>query len=229
MREGQSLMDAIRGDMKRLRRGLNAPDQSKLDSWVSSVRGLEKTLQTNAAWIERSKPTVEAKAPSVQPNNAVSGLQAMLDLAFLAFQTDSTRFATIYLPGHEAVTAIQGVTQGYHELSHHGLDRAKLTQLALVEQTIIDAWARFPRKLKGAKLLGETMVLLTSNLGNASNHDTRNMPVLFAGGGFRHGQHLAFDQDNNYPLARLFISAMRRLGMPDETFSNTSGEMIGLT
>ena len=161
-------------------------------------------------------------------NNAVSGLQAMLDLTFLAFQTDSTRFASIFMPGHDAVNAIRGVSQGYHDLSHHGLDGAKLTQLALVEQGIIDAWAGFLRKLKTADLLRETMVLLTSNLGNGSNHDTRNLPVLFAGGGFQHGRHLAFDQANNYALPRLFVSALKRVGLPDERFSNTSGEMTGL-
>ena len=97
-----------------------------------------------------------------------------------------------------------------------------------MEQAVIDAWATFVRKLKTDQLLNETMVILTSNLGNASAHDNRNMPVLFAGGGFKHGQHLAFDQTNNYPLPNLYLSALHRLGLQDESFATSTGEMTGL-
>ncbi|MFN7561415.1 MAG: hypothetical protein ACK5TH_06520, partial [Prosthecobacter sp.] len=69
---------------------------------------------------------------------------------------------------------------------------------------------------------------LTSNLGNASSHDNKNMPVLFAGGGFKHGQHLSFDQKDNYPLPNLYLSMLHRLGMQDESFATSTGEMSGL-
>ena len=72
------------------------------------------------------------------------------------------------------------------------------------------------------------MVLFGSNLGNASNHDTRNMPILLAGGGFRHGQHLAFDQQNNYPLTNLFVSMLQRLGLEIDSFVSSTGTMTGL-
>ena len=93
---------------------------------------------------------------------------------------------------------------------------------------MIDAWGAFLRKLKQDQLLNETMVLMTSNLGNASAHRNDNLPVLFAGGGFRHGQHLAFDQENNYPLPNLYLSALRRLGLDIDRFATTSTEMRGL-
>ena len=107
-------------------------------------------------------------------------------------------------------------------------DEGTIRQLASVEQVMIDQWARFLRTLKSDGLLDETMVLMTSNLGNASSHDTRNMPVLFAGGGFRHGQHLAFDQQNNYPLPNLFVSALQRLGLERDSFATSTGTMTGL-
>jgi hypothetical protein len=72
------------------------------------------------------------------------------------------------------------------------------------------------------------MVLLTSNLGNASAHDNKNMPVLFAGGGFKHGQHLAFNQQDNYPLPNLYLSMLHRLGMQDESFATSTSEMSEL-
>jgi hypothetical protein len=88
--------------------------------------------------------------------------------------------------------------------------------------------ADFLRKLKGADLLDDTIVMLTSNLENASLYDNRNMPVLFAGGGFKHGQHLAFSQTNNYPLPNLYLSMLQNLGMESESFATSTSTMKGL-
>jgi hypothetical protein len=77
-------------------------------------------------------------------------------------------------------------------------------------------------------MLDTTSVLMTSNLGNASSHDNRNMPVIFAGGGFKHGQHLAFDKSNNYPLPNLYLSILRRHGLEADRFATSTGEMTGL-
>ena len=92
---------------------------------------------------------------------------------------------------------------------------------------------KFPAQAKGTDLGGhtlleDTMVLLTSNLGNASSHNNKNMPVLFGGGGFDHGQHLAFDQKNNYPLPNLYLSAIHQAGLDFETFATSDEEMDGL-
>lgn len=93
---------------------------------------------------------------------------------------------------------------------------------------MIDEWADFLRNLSEASLLDETMVVLTSNLGNASSHNNLNMPLLFAGGGFEHGRHLAFDQKNNYPLPNLYLSALQQLGLEQDSFSTSTGRMDGL-
>ena len=77
-------------------------------------------------------------------------------------------------------------------------------------------------------MLNNTMVLLTSNLGNASAHDNKNMPVLFAGGRFRHGQHLAFDRQKNYPLPNLYVNALQDLGLETDQFASSTGTMTGL-
>ena len=145
----------------------------------------------------------------------------------MALATDSTRFVTLHVTGNN-VNGIEGVEESYHGLSHHGMDEEKLRQLTIVEQGVVNEWGDFLRKLKDGGLLDETMVLLTSNLGNASSHDNKNMPVLFAGGGFRHGQHLAFDQKNNYPLPNLYLSALHRLGLQEETFATSTGGIDGL-
>ena len=233
LRQGHSLLDVITDESKSLARQVGNADQQKLDAWFTSVRDLEKRFQRDAAWIHRPKPRVDSAPPQAAPNNHVSVAKAMFDVIKLALQTDSTRFVTLHIPAHAKVAGIQGVNQDYHDLSHHGQDGRKLEQLAIVEQAVINEWADFLRDLKeasqgGHTLLDETMVLMTSNLGNASNHNTRNMPVLFAGGGFQHGQHLAFDLQNNYPLPNLYLTALHQLGLNEDTFATSTGLMEGL-
>ncbi len=228
IRSGRSVMDVVGAEAKLLQRELGAGDRDKLDSWFTSVRDLEKRLALNEAWTHRPKPKVALQPPRQIPRDnevAVDGI--FLDIVHMALATDSTRFVTLHITGN-SVQGLEGVDQSYHTLSHHGMDDEKLAQLAIVEQGVIDQWGGFLRKLKADKLLDETMVLLTSNLGNASAHDNRNMPVLFAGGGFLHGQHLAFDQKNNYPLPNLYLGALQRLGLEEEKFATSTGTMRGL-
>jgi len=228
IRQGRSVMDVVGAEAKSLQRELGAGDRDKLDSWFTSVRELEQRLAANEAWTHKPKPKVALKPPTQIPrDNEVEVDRIFLDIVHMAVVTDSTRFITLHVTGNN-VQGIEGVDESYHTLSHHGMDADKLEQLARVEQGVIHTWAAFLRKLKTDKLLDDTMVLLTSNLGNASSHDNKNMPVLFAGGGFKHGQHLSFDQKDNYPLPNLYLSMLHRLGMQDESFATSTGEMSGL-
>ena len=87
---------------------------------------------------------------------------------------------------------------------------------------------KFGRKEDDATLLDRTQVLYGSNLGNGNNHDTRNLPIILAGGGYKHGQHLAFDKKNNEPLPNLFVSMLQRLGIETAKFASSKGTMRGL-
>ncbi len=228
IRRGRSVMDLVGDEVKSLERTLGSGDREKLDAWFTSVRELEQRMVANEAWTHRPKPTVDLKPPKNIPRDnevAVEGI--FLDIIHMALATDSSRFVTLHVSGN-SVNGIEGVDSSYHNLSHHGLDDKKLRQLGIVEKATINQWADFIRKLRSDGLLDETMVLLTSNLGNASSHDNKNMPVLFAGGGFRHGQHIAFDQSNNYPLPNLYVSALQRLGLELDRFATGTGSMRGL-
>ncbi len=234
--QGTSIMDLVGEDARALQRELGASDRDRLDAYFTSVRDLEKRMQDAEVWAHRPKPKVNVKPPIDvgSPNDLIAKQQVMGDVIQLALQTDSSRFITFHLGGAGGVVPVKGVDEGYHSLSHHGLDEEKLAQLALVEAAMVEQWGRFLRQLKETKdgegsLLDHTSVLLTSNLGNASNHDNRNMPVLFAGGGFNHGQHLAFDQKKNYPLPNLFVSILQRVGLEMDTFASSTGTMTGLT
>lgn len=228
IRRGRSVMDVVGAEAKALQRELGSGDRDKLEAWFTSVRDLEKRLVANEEWTHRPKPEVSLKKPTAIPrDNEVIVERIFLDIVHMALATDSTRFVTLHVTGNN-VNGIEGVEESYHGLSHHGMDEEKLRQLTIVEEGVVNEWGNFLRKLKDGGLLDETMVLLTSNLGNASSHDNKNMPVLFAGGGFRHGQHLAFDQKNNYPLPNLYLSALHRLGLQEETFATSTGGIDGL-
>ena len=233
--QGRSIMDLVSDDAKQLTRSLGKGDQDRLDDYFTSVRELEKRLADSEAWAKRPKPKVDAKKPvDISNGNDFVGRQRLMcDVIRLALQTDSTRFISFHLGGSGGVVPLPGVQEGYHSLSHHGLDKEKLEQLAIIEEEIIVSWGQFLRDLSSTKdmagnLLDHTSVLLTSNLGNASNHSNQNMPVLIGGGRFKHGQHLAFDKKNNYPLPNLYVSLLQRVGMETDQFASGKSTLNGL-
>lgn len=234
-RQGKSIMDLVQADAKALTKNLGPGDRDRLDSYFTSVRELEKRMVDLEQWAHLPKPKVEATKPIdiSNPNDFIGRQRLMNDMIRLALATDSTRFITYHLGGSGGVVPIEGVDEGYHALSHHGRDEEKLAQLALIEERIVLAWGDFLRGLSqseegGESLLDSTSILLTSNLGNASSHDNRNMPVLLAGGGFRHGKHLAFDRKNNYPLPNLYLSVLQKTGLEVDQFATSTGTMTGL-
>ena len=125
------------------------------------------------------------------------------------------------------------MTLGHHDLSHHGKDPVKLDQLKIVEVETMKLLRDFLSKLQGipedgATVLSRTMVFLGSNLGDGSSHSIKNLPVFLAGGGFKHGQHLAFDAANPPPLCNFYVSLLQRLGVPADKFGSATGTLTGL-
>ena len=234
-REGRSIMDVVADDTRSLKRRVGVGDRDRLDAYFTSVRDLEKRLASSEAWVNKPKPIVNASKPLdiANPNDFIARQRLMSDMIRLALSTDSSRYVVCHFGSGSGVVPLDGVEEGYHTLSHHGRDEEKLSQLAIIEKAIIDSWGDFLRSLKevderGESVLDTTSVLLTSNLGNASSHSNKNMPVLFAGGGFQHGQHLAFDQNKNHPLPNLYLSILQQTGLSAERFATSTGTMPGL-
>jgi hypothetical protein len=89
-------------------------------------------------------------------------------------------------------------------------------------------FAGFLRKMKGSdeggrSLLDQTVVFYGSNMGNASAHTCDNLPILLAGGGFKHAGHLAFDRKDNKPLSNLFLRMLQQMGIPADRFGSSTG------
>jgi hypothetical protein len=162
----------------------------------------------------------------------VAKQRLMYDMIGLALQTDSTRVVTLSLGGMNAVPSnIPGVNTDWHNLSHHGKDETKIEELRLIEEAEFREFERFLTQLRsideqGRSLLDNSAVLFGSNLGNASSHDWHNLPILLAGGGYRHGAYVAHDAKNNTPLANLFVALAQRMGVETDHFGSSTAESI---
>jgi hypothetical protein len=239
LRERESILDALADDARRLEARVSAADRRRLEQYLTSVRELEDRLQVAGAWEERPRPAAPAARPADVTDRArlFEGFEAMLAMARLALETDSTRLVTLMVDAF-ATPAFRldderTTTDGYHNLSHHGQSAEKLAQLEQADRWQMDLLGAFlaalaDRREGDGRLLDRTIVLYGSNLGDANTHDNTNLPILLAGGGFRHGSHLAHPHDDNRPLSNLFVSILRRLGIEADAFGSSTGPLAGL-
>ncbi|MEL6105076.1 MAG: DUF1552 domain-containing protein [Planctomycetota bacterium] len=233
LKRGRSILDTIGGRAEELDQRLGAEDREKMDEYLTAVRDLEFRLQQSEGWVTKPKPLVDAQQPKdVQDrNDAISKQKLMYDMIVLALQTDSTRTMTFHLSGMNAVPVVQGVSSDWHGLSHHGKDPSKIEELKLIESAEFEAFADFLTKMKQVRegqgtLLDNTIVLFGSNLGNASAHDWHNLPLIVAGGGYRHGHHIAHPAKNSPPLANLFVDFAQQMGIEIDAFGSSTGTGI---
>jgi hypothetical protein len=230
LRDGRSILDNLRAQARTMSEQLGAADRQRLDLFLTSIREAEQRLQQDEAWVHRPKPRVNAAMPSndaFQPGQLIARSRQWYDLVHLALQTDSTRVVSLSL-GSQEQPIIDGVTLGHHDASHHGQDPAKIEQLALIEEAELRVFNEFLTKLKNSTegnetLLDRTIVFHASNLGNGSGHSSSNLPILLAGGGFRHQGHVAFDRSNNKPLSNLFLRMLQQMGIEARTFGCSTG------
>jgi hypothetical protein len=157
-------------------------------------------------------------------------VEIWLDLMFLALQTDSTRVLTMSI--ENCSWGLDGVTDSYHSLSHHGQRADQLSQLKIVEEYLMQNIARFMGRLKttkqpdGSSLLDSTQILFGSGLGSGSRHTNQNLPLILAGGGWKHGQHL--DGQRGQPLCNLYLSMLQRMGAEQDYFNRSNSTLTGL-
>mgnify|MGYP001382678438 CR=1 FL=1 len=235
---GESIMDTVADQSRALHRRLGATDRERMDQYTTAVREVEKRMVKAREWERLPKPTPSIEKPSDpdSPADYMEKTRLMYQMARLAFETDSTRTVTLLLDSNNSPTinlAGTDISDGYHNLSHHGKSEKKLKQLQAIDRTHMKLLGQLLGDLKDSRegdstMLENTMVLFGSNFGDANKHTTDNMPILIAGGGFKHGQHLAFDRDQNYPLPNLFVSMLQSMGIESDRFASSTGTMTGL-
>jgi hypothetical protein len=231
LKQGQSVLDVVRDQAKAIEGKVGAADKEKLDEYFDAVREVEQRMVAAEDWAKKPKPKVKAPPPKDTPSDGCVTMRLYFDLMHLAFQTDSTRLFTKTFV-HWGVPPLEGVTYDHHNLSHNGMDPEKVRQLAVVDTDKFLALRDFLRKLRATKeegetLLDRTMVLVGSHM-HSGGHRVNNLPVMLAGGGFKHGQHLAFDPVNNTPLCNLYVNMLQRFGLEADRFGSSTGTLTGL-
>jgi len=222
-----SILDAVNEQAKAMNRRLSGSDRQKLDQYFTSVREVEKSLQEEKAWLSRPRPKVDMKEP--RNGTVTQQLPILFDLLALALQTDSTRVATVEIPGAFDVAGVGLEPKGYHGYSHHGKDPTLMAGMRKIERYQIDQMARFMKKLADLDLLDSTQILFGSGMSDGSAHTNRNLPVIVAGGGYAHQTHLAMpaEQGRRVPLCNLYLSMAQRFGVEVESFGNSKGTING--
>jgi hypothetical protein len=239
LKEKASILDTLTEDARRITRNMDANDRAKLDQYLTSIREVENRLQTAREWELRPKPSTHHDEPKeiTEKKRFLEKVELMLTMSRIAFESDSTRIVTLMLDAF-ATPAFQLdgeriTTEGYHGLSHHGqspekvsqLEQADLAQMRMFKDTI----ESFAQTRDGdARLLDRTAILFGSNMSDANTHDNTNLPILLAGGGFKHGNHHAFRRDSNLPLCNLYVSLLQRLGIEEESFGTSNGSVSSL-
>ena len=231
-----SILDAVLSDAKGLKHQLGTEDRHKLEEYFTSIRETEKKLELAEQWIDQPKPEVKDPtlkkigAGSRDENTGGNLVGVWLDLMFLALQTDSTRVVSMDVANCN--WGLDGVSESYHTLSHHGQRKDRLDQLAIVEKFLMENIANFIGKLKATKqadgtpMLDTTQILFGSGLGSGSRHSNDNLPMLLAGGGYQHGQHI--DGQRKQPLCNLYLSMLQRMGAEQDYFNRSQGTLTGL-
>jgi hypothetical protein len=235
LRRGRSLLDFVGDDAGKLGRRVGPTDRARLDQYFGALRDLERQLEQAQAWERRPKPATTAQplVDEAERRKLIERIKLMFEVSRLAFESDSTRIVSLFINTYSIVPDLPGVTAETHSITHHGGRREALDQLFIIESEQIKALAGFLTGLEAAReggeaLLDRTMVLYGTPMGNANSHANTNLPVLLAGGGFRHAGHLAFDRQRNYPLPNLFVSMLQRLGIDTDRFATSTGTMRGL-
>jgi hypothetical protein len=229
----ESLLDALGEDLSRFQIQLGKRDKEKLDQYFTSIRELEGQLLSAGEWEVKPKPSTQSAPPAdiLDRGKFFEKFELMLRMAELAFESDSTRIVTLMVDGFATpvfeVGGGEKSLNGYHNLSHHGQSKAKIAQLEKVDLRQMALLRDHFQRLSDSKLLDDTMVLYGSNLGDANVHNCTNLPILLAGGGFQHGQHLAYNGNRNTPLANLFVSMLQKLGVEADRFSSGEGTLDG--
>ena len=229
----RSILDAVNEQLSGLRRSASRRDLERLDQFATSVRELEGSFADRSEWIDRDKPKFDISGHFTGPEVTIRNrYDAIFDMVAYAFETDLTRVATVAFPNELSYTDIEGVSRGYHACTHNGKKDEVVAELVAIESFQIAQLSRCLRKLDSVRepgsdrtVLDHTIVLFGSGMGYGGTHSNRNLPILVAGGGFRHAGHVdtRAGNGNNMPLCNLYVTLLQRFGVERERFNTSTG------
>ena len=233
LRRNGSVLDAVSEQFAGVRKRASKNDQVRLDLYAHSLRELESNLVGRQKWVDKDKPSFDISSYFAGTEITIeSRYNAVFDMVAYAFQTDLTRVATIGFSPELKYTDVQGVTRGYHACTHNGKKEDTVSELVAIESFQVAQLSRCLKKLDeipepnaDGSMLDHTVVLFGSGMGYGGTHSNRNLPILVAGGGFKHCGHIDTrdSSGDNMPLCNLFVALLRRFGLDYQQFNQSSG------
>jgi hypothetical protein len=236
------LLDLALDDAKNLRKKLGRDDQFKVDEYLDSVRAVEKQIEFftrsgPADWTPQVPDSEFIAPPAGIPGDYQLHVQLMLDLMVLAFWSDSTRVSTFMFANDVSgrnFSFIDGVKGAHHELSHHDSKEDKIEQYRRINRWHVQRFAGMLERMRGISegagtLLDHSLVLLGCGMSDGNRHDPNNLPILLGGRGngtLTTGRHVACPKST--PLCNLYLSLLRQMNLPAESFGDSTGPLAEL-
>ncbi len=226
LKDDQHILDCLQRDLLQLRKRASQP--GKLDSYTAVIRELEAQLGHEKFWLNAQKPKVEKSLSEDREFTFSTKIRNLFELAKLAFRTDSTRVITLSMDWIDGAIKVPGATGGWHTLSHHGGKADKIAQLSKIEIDTLRHFNRFLFEMdqiqeEGGTLLDHTTVVMGSNFGDASNHTCNNLPMIVAGGGYRHQAHTVLEKPT--PLCNLYLELLHKHDIDAASFGSSVADM----
>ena len=230
----KSILDFVLEDANRLHKTLPAVDQRKLDEYLYSVRDVEKRLSGTERLRMNEDGVPDYPRPSGVPKELAKHAELMMDMVTLAIQTDSTRIMSFMFTnaGSNRSYPEIGVSEGHHELSHHGKSEQKQENIAKINRFHIDRFAYLLARLKqvregdGNTLLDNCMLVYGSGISDGDRHNHDDLPIILAGGGggrIKTGRHIRYE--NGTPLCNLYLWMMQQMGAKADKFGDSTGQL----
>jgi hypothetical protein len=229
----KSILDFVADDAKGLQKQLGKDDQNKLDEFTTSIREIEKRIET-----ARDNPVAtmpDTDRPAGIPADFAEHQKLMYDMMALAFRMDLTRIISFMIAheGSDRHYRNLGINEGHHTVSHHGSAADKIEAVKKIDLFHMQQVAYFLEKLKNTpdgngSLLDNSMILLGCGIGDGDRHNHNDLPILMAGragGALRPGSHIRYPQ--NTPLCNLYVSMLGLMGAKVDRFGDSTGPLSG--
>ena len=226
LQNDQNILDCLRRDLAQLRKqGANA---GKLESYRAVIAELETQLNHEKFWLNTSKPKVPKSLSDDQEFVFSTKIRNLFELAKLAFRTDSTRVITLSMDWISGAIKVPGATGAWHTLSHHAGKPDMIARLSKIEIDTLKHFNQFlfemdQIKEEGGTLLDHTTVVMGSNFGDSSNHTCDYLPMIVAGGGYRHQTHTVLEKQA--PLCNLYLELLHKHNIDAAKFGNSEKDM----
>ena len=229
------MLDFVQDDARALQKKLGGRDQQKLDDYLTSIREIEKRIQK--AEESGAPPDPAIDTPAGIPASYQEHIQIMFDMLLLAFQTDSTRIATMLLAhdGSNRTFPDLGFPEGHHNLTHHHNDKSMIEKVAQIDQFYMQRFADFLQKLEDTKdldghsLLYNSMIVYGCGNADGNAHSHVNLPLVFAGAGGGTLTPGRYVKHKSEPACNLFLSMIDRMGVKGvERFGDSTGRLANV-